>query len=306
MHLGNAAQRSCSLSWQDGAGMTQVEDAVAVNNHDDCLVFACSAEIPPGTFVYIAGRRSSQTRTSRVRLCTPNPDRGYTIIVELGIETQDPKAAPDAGPENYYEFLQISPAAQAGTIHRVFRYLAGLYHPDNPETGDPERFLQVQRAYQVLSNPEGRAAYDAELNRARGNVSPAFAGVDFMDGVEGERNRRLAVLAVLYRRCRSNINNARVSLMELESCMGFPREFLDFTTWYLRNKKYIVREDNSDFALTVTGVDFIEENVDRLPVLKKMLNSGPLWDLAEKASQKARDPEPKAFLLPTEGTDASM
>jgi len=278
----------------------QVEDVVAVNSPDDSLLFACSAEIPTGTFVNIVGRGSSQTRTSRVRLCTPNPDRGYTILVELGIETQEPKAS-DAGPENYYEFLQISPTAQAGTIHRVFRYLAGVYHPDNPETGDPERFLQVQRAYNVLSNPRGRAAYDAELNRARGNVSPAFTGVDFMDGVEGERNRRLAVLAVLYRRCRSNINNARVSLIELERCMGFPREFLDFTTWYLRNKKYIAREDNSDFALTVTGVDFIEENVDRLPMLQKMLNSGPLWDPGE-----APEPEPKAFLLPTEGTDASM
>jgi curved DNA-binding protein CbpA len=31
---------------------------------------------------------------------------------------------------DYYEILEISPKADAGTIERVFRYLAGRYHPD--------------------------------------------------------------------------------------------------------------------------------------------------------------------------------
>ena len=93
-----------------------------------------------------------------------------------------------------------------------------------------------------------------------------------MDGVEGELNRRLAVLAVLYGKCRSNSNDSRVALSELEAQMAFPREYLDFTTWYLRSKKYISKEDNSDFALTVSGVDFIEENYAKIPLLGKMLD----------------------------------
>ena len=38
---------------------------------------------------------------------------------------------------DYYEFLQISPHADYETIHRVYRYLASRFHPDNPDTGDP-------------------------------------------------------------------------------------------------------------------------------------------------------------------------
>ena len=61
---------------------------------------------------------------------------------------------------------------------------------------------------------------------------------------------------------------------ELEIKMGFPREYLDFTTWYLKNKKYITRSDNSDFNLTAEGVDFIEANYVSTPMLQKLLASG--------------------------------
>ncbi len=41
---------------------------------------------------------------------------------------------------DYYEFLQISPNAEFDTIHRVYRFLALRFHPDNPETCDPDKF----------------------------------------------------------------------------------------------------------------------------------------------------------------------
>ena len=55
---------------------------------------------------------------------------------------------------DYYEVLQISPNAEPETIHRVFRMLAMRFHPDNPETGDSQRFLELNRAYEVLSDPD--------------------------------------------------------------------------------------------------------------------------------------------------------
>ena len=79
-----------------------------------------------------------------------------------------------------------------------------------------------------------------------------------MDNIDGELNRRLAVLALLYIKRRMNPYTPEVSLAEVESRMGFPRDYLVFTTWYLRNKGYITRADNSDFALTAEGVDFVE------------------------------------------------
>src|ERR1700758_2542300 len=62
---------------------------------------------------------------------------------------------------DYYEFLQISPSAEPDTIHRVYRFLAARFHPDNQDTGDAEKFFLLKQAYDVLANPEGRAAYDA-------------------------------------------------------------------------------------------------------------------------------------------------
>ena len=180
------------------------------------------------------------------------------------------------GLPDYYEFLQISPYAGAETIHRIYRYLASRYHPDNPETGNAEMFHSVRTAYDVLSNPDLRAQYDAAREGTAPGVMPLSNTIDFMDDIEGETNRRLALLAVLYARRRTNPRYPEVSLTEIESSMGFPRDYLDFTTWYLSRKGYITRADNADFTLTVDGVDYVEQQRARFPMLNKLLTSGQL------------------------------
>jgi curved DNA-binding protein len=175
---------------------------------------------------------------------------------------------------DYYEFLQISPNADADTIHRVYRFLAARFHPDNPGSGDPEKFFMLKTAYDVLANPDTRAEYDAARMRETADQTPLSSTVDFLDQFEGELNRRLAVLAVLYYRRRNSSQSPSVSLPEIEKQMGFPRDYLDFTTWYLLKKGYITRADNSDFTLTADGVDFVEQQRVHMPVLNKMLTSG--------------------------------
>ena len=59
----------------------------------------------------------------------------------------------DTGFVDYYELLQISPNAEPETIHRVYKMLAQRYHPDNPETGDIDRFLLLNQAFETLSDP---------------------------------------------------------------------------------------------------------------------------------------------------------
>jgi len=178
---------------------------------------------------------------------------------------------------DYYEFLQISPNADSDTIRRVYRFLAARFHPDNPVSGDPEKFFKLKRAFDVLSDPDQRAAYDSEYHQRveeRPEESPISNSVDFMDHVQGELNRRLAVLAVLYYRRRTNPYSPEVSLTEIEKRMGFPRDYLDFTTWYLTKRGYITRADNSDFTLTVEGVDFVETQRVSMPILNKLLTNG--------------------------------
>jgi curved DNA-binding protein CbpA len=188
---------------------------------------------------------------------------------------------------DYYEFLQISPHADADTIHRVYRYLAARLHPDNPESGDAEMFRLLKSAFDTLSNPMRRAEYDSACRLEAGEVKPLSNSVDFMDSVEGELNRRVAVLAVLYFKRRSNPRMPEVSLAEIERRMGFPRDYLDFTTWYLQKKGYITRADNSDFTLTAEGVDYIEMQRGNLPVLNRLLTDGKVhFDKSGRAQKQ--------------------
>jgi curved DNA-binding protein CbpA len=152
--------------------------------------------------------------------------------------------------------------------------LATRFHPDNLETGDTERFFLLTQAYDVLSNPERRAAYDA--SRQASQPEPLSAWIDFMDSMEGELNRRLAVLTVLYFKRRTNPNQPEVSLRDIESRLGFPRDYLLFTMWYLRTKGYIFRADNQEFTITAEGVDFVETQRKNIPVLDKLLTTGDM------------------------------
>lgn len=184
---------------------------------------------------------------------------------------------------DYYEFLQISPNADHDTIHRVYRFLAARYHPDNPKSGDTDKFSMLKTAYDVLSDPERRSEYDTTRHTEPEVAVPLSSSIDFMDQIEGEINRRLALLAVLYFRRRSNPFAPEVPLSEIECRMGFPRDYLDFTTWYLEKKGYITKADNSDFTLTAAGVDYVESERTRMPVLNKLLTDGTLTAKAENA-----------------------
>jgi len=195
---------------------------------------------------------------------------------------------------DYYELLEISPQATQDTIHRVYRYMAARYHPDNLGTGNLEKFTQLTSAYKVLSEPNRRSEYDAQRATRQPTIrNPMSSTVDFMDQGEGDLNRRLAVLAILYYRRRIYPNSPEVSLADIEQRMGFPRDYLDFTTWYLAKKRYITRADNSDFTLTVEGVDFIETQRVTIPLLDNLLTNGSHNDDNEVRSRLlASEPPP--------------
>jgi hypothetical protein len=264
--------RAFSISWQGLNGLTRSAQTQGVELSRSGIGLQSPEEVQPGMSVYIQDDNGRLAGYATVRHCSPH-DGGYFIGLELDEDTRKTVSLPGEDAGDYYEFLQISPKAEPSTITRVYRFLAARYHPDNSETGDPEKFLLLNRAYDVLSHSEHRAAYDA-IRESKVEAAPGFESVDFMDGVEGELNRRLAVLSLLYRKCRADVENPKVTLADLETLMAFPREYLDFTTWYLRSKKYITREDNSDFALTVLGVDYVESNYAKLPLLRKFLNAG--------------------------------
>lgn len=61
---------------------------------------------------------------------------------------------------SHYQALGIQPTATPDEIKRAYRKLAAKHHPDKA-TGDHERMARITVAYEVLSDPERRANYDA-------------------------------------------------------------------------------------------------------------------------------------------------
>lgn len=87
---------------------------------------------------------------------------------------------------DYYEILGVSRDASKEDLKRAYRRLARQYHPDvNREAGAEERFKEINRAYEVLSEPETRGRYDrygeAGVASGAGAGYPDFGDMGFAD-----------------------------------------------------------------------------------------------------------------------------
>ena len=84
--------------------------------------------------------------------------------------------------QDYYELLGVSRTASADDLKKAFRKLAMQHHPDR-NSGDEaseKQFKNINHAYDILKDPEKRAAYDrygpAAFEGAAGPGGPAGPG----------------------------------------------------------------------------------------------------------------------------------
>lgn len=84
---------------------------------------------------------------------------------------------------DYYEVLGVSRSASPEELKRAYRRLARKFHPDvNKESGAEEAFKEINRAYEVLSEPETRARYDRFGEAGVGTAAAGAGGFqDFSD-----------------------------------------------------------------------------------------------------------------------------
>lgn len=104
--------------------------------------------------------------------------------------------------KDYYQVLGLTKVATQDDIKRVYRKLARKYHPDiSKEANAEEQFKEVGEAYEVLKDPEKRAAYDqlGEDLKAQRDFRPPPNGAagtgqsaefdDFLANLFGQRGR---------------------------------------------------------------------------------------------------------------------
>ena len=85
-------------------------------------------------------------------------------------------SSPLVDPAGHYARLGVAPWASPDGIVAGYRRQARLVHPDVPVTGDADAFMALKQAYDVLSNPERRAAYDRTANLPRDEIEPGEIG----------------------------------------------------------------------------------------------------------------------------------
>jgi len=285
-HRSDLAQiESYSITWQDEEGKRQTRDlsGVPLQFTDRELGFFCKELIPSGRIIRVQGRDGSRNGAYVVRDCRRD-GRGYRITAECA---DDPSyESPDFQGTDLYEILQINPKADLETINRVFRMMATRFHPDNPETGDEEKFLELKRAHSVLSDPRRRAEYNSYRERRDDGPNPIFENKGFVVGIESEMNRRLGVLALLYNQRRINPDHPGVSLLDLERKIDLPREMLSFSTWYLKAKQLVSVADNCDYTVTADGAEFLEKHASENELLASLINGRGSKNQAEKAPRQ--------------------
>lgn len=165
---------------------------------------------------------------------------------------------------DYYDVLQISQNADPDTIKRIFRHLAKKCHPDLPTGGNPELFRQLVKAHEVLIDPEKRAAYDLRhqeyWDRKWKIVSQATGGTK----PQNNKEIRERILSLLYVQRRTDTQHPGMGDIELARLMRMPLEFMDFDLWYLYRKGLVEKLETGQMAISVDGVDFVEQHSLRI------------------------------------------
>lgn len=189
-------------------------------------------------------------------------------------------AAQEAKDLSLYELLQVDRNAHSTIIRYAYRYLAAMYHPDNSETGDAEKFRIITDAWKTLSDEIRRQAYDMTLavqdaSKPQAPKGPGASqfGKDSMPKFErtsltwNEVELRIAVLQVLLAARRKKPATGGCSGKMLMDILQIDDvRDIEFALWYLREKSMIETGERS-FMITAIGLDYLTGELSKTQIL---------------------------------------
>jgi hypothetical protein len=188
-------------------------------------------------------------------------------------------SAPDL---NFYELLQVDRDAHQTIIRYAYRFLAAMYHPDNGETGNAEKFRIISEAWRTLCDDGKRAAYDMSLGVKEQNKGTAPKSQEQRSTEFGRQSLptfpkttlawneielRLAVLQVLLAARRQKPQTGGASGKMFMDCLNIQNVAeIEFVLWYLREKGYLEQGERY-YMITALGFDYLTDQLSQTQVL---------------------------------------
>jgi curved DNA-binding protein CbpA len=156
-----------------------------------------------------------------------------------------------------------------------------MYHPDNGETGDAEKFRIITDAWKTLSDEGKRAAYDMSLGQkeqARGEAPhrpqpkvnefgrEALPNIVKTGITWNEIELRVAILQIMLSARKKKPRDGGVSLKMIMEILNTEVIESEFALWYLREKKYIETGERV-FMITGLGLDYLVDQLSKTQIL---------------------------------------
>ncbi len=203
-------------------------------------------------------------------------------------------SSPSGKFQDHYALFGIDPQADSDTIQAAYATLAEKYNPRNPETGDQDKFEAINIAFEVLSDPVLRASFDQLKGIDADRGDPKFSGEEFFTGLKQSALLRSALLCILYDRRRLKSFKPSLSMRDLEAMLAVTPEEMSFALWYLKQRGLVINDDKSSMAITVDGMDYLEQNPPSPEGVMSLMKEAPAKpEPAAKPTPVAAKPEPK-------------
>ena len=161
---------------------------------------------------------------------------------------------------DFYELLQLSSNADTETIERIFRHLAKKLHPDHSDQTNNDQFIKIVEAYQVLSDPETRAGYDARYQDYWNQKWKLASVASDMSEIGDDKVARERILSLLYVQRRRTMKSPGLGETEISRLLNTPLELTEFHLWYIKTKGWVERLETGHLAITALGVDQVEQS----------------------------------------------
>jgi hypothetical protein len=170
--------------------------------------------------------------------------------------------------QDHYKVFGVDPKASTDEIHAVYRKQVDMYHPERGKMPDREKYEAAQLAFEVLSDPEGRKAFDSVRSGGEDEAECSFSGLSFFTDMREDVSRRNVILIALYDHKRQKPRTPAITRRQLDMLIKVGEEELQLAIWYLKDRGLMVVDDRSKMSITASGMDYLQAN---LPAIETVL-----------------------------------